>query len=153
MNKISFVIAAILITGILACKNNNKHSSDPLLAKADSLYDQVIKEHNRGMSGWNKIEGRKKRIINKLDSMAALPSNIQASLDAYKTNLNEVAGELGNAYEKMDVWMREMKLDSAENNTEIRVQYLTGENLKGGKITELINNSLQKADSLLKIKL
>ena len=140
-----------------ACKNADKKSdgklsSETLKAKADSLYDELLKEHEEGMKGWMRIEGRQKQIKTLLDSIASLPSKVQSSLDTYKAKLKEATGELGDAYEKMDTWMKEMNLDSAVNNTELRIQYLAGEKLKGGKITELINNSLQKADSVLKAK-
>jgi DNA repair ATPase RecN len=157
MKKISFVLGALLLTGIMACKNadrknNNPQSSQPLKTKADSLYDQVIKEHNEGMSGWMKIKGIRKQINTLLDSIARLPSKAQPSLNILKAKLNEATEELDDAYKLMDDWMTDMNLDSAVNNVELRIQYLTGEKMKGSKITELINNSLQKADSLLKTK-
>lgn len=155
MKTILLSSVGLLFIFFAACKNadrkdGGKLSAETLKAKADSLYDELLKEHDEGMKGWMKIEGRQKQIKTLLDSISSLPSNVQSSLVAYKIKLNETTGELGNAYEKMDTWMNEMNLDSALNNAELRIQYLTGEKLKGGKITELINNSLQKADSLLK---
>ena len=100
----------------------------------------------------NKVEGRQKQIKTLLDSIDKLPSKAQQSLDVLKAKLNEATAELGDAYKLMEDWMTEMNLDSAVNNIELRIQYLTGEKMKGTKITELINNSLQKADSLLKEK-
>jgi len=119
---------------------------------ADSLYTQLLNEHEEGMKGWVKIEGRQKQIKALLDSIAKLPSKSRQSLDVLKAKLNEATEELGDAYKLMDEWMTEMNLDSAVNNVELRIEYLTGEKMKGSKITELINNSLQKADSLLKEK-
>jgi len=154
MNKFFLTLGIVFITGMMACNNagKDKDSSKALKAKADSLYNQLLNEHEEGMKGWMKIEGRQKQIKTLLDSIAKLPSKSQQSLDVLKAKLNEATAELGDAYKLMDDWMTEMNLDSAVNNIELRIQYLTGEKLKGGKITELINNSLQKADSLLKAK-
>lgn len=46
-----------------------------------------------------------------------------------------------------------VNMDSALNNAEQRIKYLTDEKLKVGKVKEAILGSLQKADSLLKEKL
>lgn len=155
MKKIVSLFIGLLFVFFTACKNEDKKNNgnvpaEVLKAKTDSLYEELIKEHEKGMTGWMKIEGRQKKIKNLLDSIAKLPSKAQSSLDGYKTKLNETTKELGEAYEKMDDWMKEMNLDSALNNAELRIQYLTGEKLKGGKITEQIQNNLQKADSLIK---
>jgi len=157
MKRILIFSLGLLFVFFAACKNADKKSdgklsSETLNAKADSLYDELLKEHDEGMKGWMRIEDRQKQIKALLDSMASLPSKGQSSLDALKAKLNEATAELGDAYKQMDEWMTKMNLDSAVNNAELRIQYLTGENLKGVKITELINNSLQKADSLLKTK-
>jgi t-SNARE complex subunit (syntaxin) len=154
MNKILLSLGIVLMAGMMACNNNgkDKDSSKALKAKADSLYTQLLNEHEEGMKGWMKIEGRQKQIKTLLDSIAKLPSKAQQSLDVLKAKLNEATEELGDSYKLMDDWMTEMNLDSAVNNIELRIQYLTGEKMKGSKITELISNSLEKADSLLKAK-
>jgi len=105
------------------------------------------------MVGWMKIEGRQKQINSLLDSIAKLPAKTQASLADLKAKLNEANTALSNAYQEMDVWMSGMNLDSAANDLEVRIKYLTAEKLRGSKITEMINSSMQKADSLLKAKL
>jgi t-SNARE complex subunit (syntaxin) len=153
MSKI-FLSLVIVLTAMMACNNadKDKDSSKAQKTKADSLYNQVLNEHEEGMKGWMKIEGRQKQIKTLLDSIAKLPSRAQRSVDVLKAKLNEATEELGDAYKLMDDWMTEMNLDSAVNNVELRIQYLTGEKMKGSKITELINNSLQTADSLLKAK-
>ena len=52
----------------------------------------------------------------------------------------------------MDRWMKEMNWDSASNNIEKRINYLTEENQKVTKVKESILNSLQNADSVLRSK-
>ena len=154
MNKFFLTLGIVLIAGMMACNSagRDKDSSKDLKAKADSLYNQLLNEHEEGMKGWMKIEGRQKQIKTLLDSIDKLPSKSQQSLDILKAKLNEATAELGDAYKLMDDWMTEMNLDSAVNNVTLRIEYLTGEKMKGSKITELINNSLQKADSLLNEK-
>ena len=157
MKRILIAVSALFIF-FAACKDADKKSdgklsAEAMRAKVDSLYTSVIDEHDAGMSGWMKIEGRQKQINSLLDSIAKLPANTQASLADLKAKLNEVNTALSNAYQEMDVWMTAMNLDSAAENLEIRIKYLTDEKLKGSRITEMINSSMQKADSLLKTKL
>jgi hypothetical protein len=52
----------------------------------------------------------------------------------------------------MDKWMVEFSMDSMKNNVEQRINYLTEEKLKVGKVKDAILNSLAQADSLLKKK-
>jgi len=52
----------------------------------------------------------------------------------------------------MDKWMTEYDMDSAINNMEQRIKYLTDEKMKVGKMKEAILGGLQKADSLLREK-
>jgi len=143
-----------LVIFFTACKNSDT-KNDPakeLKAKADSVRQEAIDEHNRGMGGWMKIEGRQKQIQNVLDSIGTLPAKAQSALVSLKAKLNETKDELSNAYKEMDDWMKVMRLDSAANDPEVRMQYYTNEKLKGSKITELINAGLKKADSLVKTK-
>jgi hypothetical protein len=50
----------------------------------------------------------------------------------------------------MDTWMREFDMDSALDNLENRIKYLTEEKLKVGKVKKSIIESLQRADSVLR---
>jgi hypothetical protein len=49
--------------------------------------------------------------------------------------------------------MDEFNVDSAIDNAKERVRYLEDEKLKVNKVKDAILNSLQKADSLLKVKI
>jgi uncharacterized UPF0160 family protein len=157
MKKTLVSFTVFLFVFLAACNNagkkdNDQLSSEKLKAQAESLYKEFLKEHEAGMNGWMQIEGRQKQIKTLLDSFASHPVKNQSTLVSYKSKLKEANADLGNAYEKMNTWMKEMNPDSAENNVELRIQYLTNEKMKGSNITALINNSIQKADSLLKIK-
>ena len=48
--------------------------------------------------------------------------------------------------------MTEFEMDSAIDNLEQRIKYLTDEKMKVGKMKEAILTSMQKADSLLKVR-
>ena len=151
MKKI--VLSLIVIASILfiSCKTENKKTTtDVAQTEADTLYKEVLNEHDAGMSGWMKIEGIQKKLKALQDSIAKFPSSAQYS--TMKTKMSEVNAELSAAYKKMDGWMSEMNLDSAANNVKARIEYLSSQKIEGSKITALINNSLQKADSLLKAK-
>jgi len=52
----------------------------------------------------------------------------------------------------MENWMDEFNMDSAVNNVEQRIKYLSEEKLKVSNVKENILTSLQKADSLIKQK-
>ncbi len=149
--------AYFLFMAFAACNNSDKKADDksrsgPTAAAVDSMYKALLSEHNEGMSGWMKIEGRQKQIKNLLDSIATLPSKAQSSLESLKTKLSEATKALGVAYEKMDSWMSRMNLDSATNDLKQRFKYLSEEKEWGSVVRKLINSSLQKADSLLKAK-
>ena len=49
--------------------------------------------------------------------------------------------------------MTEYEVDSAEDNAGKHIKYLTDEKMKVDKMKEAILSGLQKADSLLKVKL
>ena len=141
MKKILLLIAAASLVTIYSCKNKDAKNKTPesnTQVLADSLYKQVLGEHDKGMSGWMKIEGKQLQ----LDSLIRNNSSNSALKDA-----NE---HLSAAYKAMDEWMTNMNLDSATDNLDVRIKYLSSELQKGSEITTMINNSLSRADSLLK---
>jgi hypothetical protein len=152
--KFSYLlIISLLVLG--ACKNADKkqedHSDGPM-AQADSLYNQLLDEHEVGMKDWMKIDGRQKRIKALLDSLATLPNKADAGISELKNKLNDAASTLQKAYEDMDSWMSAMNLDSAKNDLAQRIKYLTEEKLRATQVNEAIMKSIQQADSLLKAK-
>lgn len=137
------------VSFFISCNNADKKSGGGLKAKADSLYQEVLHGHDEGMVGWMKIEDKKKSIQHLLDSVNTLAG--KASTD-FKERLSGAMNDLQTAYNDMDSWMRDMNLDSATDNLEQRIKYLTEEKLKAATIKAAINNSIQKADSLLRSK-
>lgn len=156
MKRIFVTSLAIGLIFFTACKNSDKKENaaleETLKERADSLYQQVIDIHNEGMAGWMKIEKKQELIRSLLDSIAALPAKMKPAAEPYRVKLEEAFNKLGSAYTDMDEWMPTLKLDSAKNDLEKRIDYFIKEKLKAETINQAISNSLQKADSLLTAK-
>jgi hypothetical protein len=156
-NIIAGIVASISI--LIACNNADKqheghqgHTTGTPQTKEDSLYTDVMDGHNVGMAKMSKIRALQAEVKKVLDSIASLPARAQQAAAPFKTKLDSLTTDLSYAEMAMDKWMSEFKMDSAKNNIEERIKYLTEEKLKVGKVKEAILGSLQKADSLLKAK-
>lgn len=157
MKKFLTLIAGLFLFVFTACNNSDKKqeekpAEDTLASKAEGLYNDVIKGHDEGMGGWMHIEGKQKEIQQVLDSIAKLPAKAKIAAEQLKLKLSQVNSELQSAYDGMDKWMSEINLDSAKDNLEQRIKYFTEEKLKVNIVKDAVNNSLKKADSLLKAK-
>lgn len=148
MKKPGFILHLLLLTTILSCNNSGKTTSREDLA--DSLQSQVIDLHDIAMPKSMRIPNLQEKAQHLIDSINQLPAQAQQALASYKAKLEEVNKELGEANDAMEGWMTEMNLDSARNNIEERIKYLTEEKIKVGKIKDAILASLAKADSLFK---
>ena len=157
MKKFTFVAISFLF--LIACNNNTNNSqginSNDKIPKTqvDSLMTYVMDGHNVGMGKMSKISKMQNEITRVLDSIAKLPAKAQQAAAPYKVKLDSLKADLGYAEMAMDKWMGEFSMDSAVNNVEQRIKYLSDEKMKVGKVKEAIISSLQKADSLLKAKL
>ena len=109
--------------------------------------------HNVGMAKMSKIRTLQAEVKKVHDSIATLPAKAQQAATPLKIKLDSLAAELSYAEMAMDKWMMEFNMDSAKDNIENRIKYLTEEKLKVGKVKEAIIGSLAKADSLLKTNL
>lgn len=156
MKKLLIPVTCLLLLALNSCKNSDKEENDEekntLIYHAESLYNDVIKGHDEGMGGWMHIEARQKQVKAALDSIAKLPAKAKVAAEQLKVKLAEVNTELQLAYEGMDKWMNEINLDSAKDDLETRIKYLEEEKLKVNSVKDAVNNSLRKADSLLKVK-
>ena len=101
--------------------------------------------HIVGMSKMGKLHNTKKEVQRIIDSIGKLPAKAQAAVAPYVDQLKENIKELEYADFAMEKWMTEFEMDSAIDNLEQRIKYLTDEKMKVGK-------SMQKADSLLKVR-
>ncbi len=155
MNKFSLAIILLTFSFVTACNNTDKKANtgntDPK-AIADSLEHAVMDGHNAGMAKYGKLTAMQNEAQRLLDSIAKLPAKAREAMIPLKTKLDGLLEDLRSAKSGMDKWMDEYNMDSAVNNIEQRIKYLTTEKIKVSKIKESILNSLQKADSVLKAR-
>jgi paraquat-inducible protein B len=148
----------IIITGLLAqaCQENHSHEATErkngftpeLKTKEDSLYHDVMQGHDVGMAKIGKVRKYLDQIQHALDSLKKLPAkNIDAK---YRQALTDLQEDLSYADFSMNKWMEEFKLDSAKDNSGLRIKYLQSEKEKVTKVKDGILTGLQRADSLLK---
>src|SRR5688572_28016029 len=152
MKKIMLVSLAILTVAFLSCNDSKEadKKSDPDQALADSLQKEVDEGHNIGMARYGKLKSMKFEAERMLDSISKLPAKAREAAAPLKVKLDSLVSDLATAKDNMDTWMREFDMDSALNNIQNRIKYLTEEKLKVGKVKESIIESLQRADSLLR---
>jgi hypothetical protein len=156
MNKFSSALLFLVVICINACDNNDKKingSQEVSKTLVDSLEAEVMDGHNVGMAKYGKLTAMQNEAQRYLDSIATLPEKAQAAAAPLKSKLEGLINDLQSAKTGMDKWMEEYNMDSAVNNLEQRIKYLSEEKLKVSKVKESILNGLQKADSLLKAKL
>lgn len=120
--------------------------------EAKALEDAVMEGHDIAMPKSVKIPELEKKVKGMLDSINKLPAKAKVAAQPLKAKLEGLATDLSYAYNAMDKWMGEFDYDSARNNLEQRIKYLTDEKVKVGKMKEAVLGSLAKADSILKAK-
>jgi hypothetical protein len=153
-----FFLPAIIVMLITACNNaNKKHDGHPGTGKApktltDSLLKDIDEGHILGMSKIGKLHNTKKAVLRVIDSIGTLPAKAQQTFAPYVAQLNEVIKDLDYADFAMDKWMTEYTEDSAAGDAGKHNKYLAEEKIKVDKMKEAILSSIQKADSLLKVK-
>ena len=156
MKRIPFSIISVLLAVVISC-NSNKQNPETgpvnLQAKADSLEKEVIEGHDVAMPKSMKIPALQKEAKRLIDSIGKLPAKAQEAAAPYKTKLEELVKDLEYAGMAMDKWMTEYSFDSARDNIEQRIKYLTEEMIKVDKVKEAVSGSIAKADSLLKATL
>ena len=157
MKKSIFYFAFLLAICVIACNDAaNEHKghgkdTEPKTT-VDSLNQAVDDDHIIGMSKMGRLTRAEQTTRRLLDSIAKLPVKARQAAEPFKNKLESLQKELSYAESAMDKWMKEYKMDSFVNNVEERVKYLRSEKLKVGKVKEVILNSLQKADSVIKDK-
>jgi hypothetical protein len=141
----------------MACNNDasggkttdRKDGFTPVLkTKEDSLYHDVMQGHDAGMARVGKLRrhiNETQRLLDSLNQLPAKKINI-----TFRQSLIGLQTALNNANNEMNAWMDGFKVDSASNNTELRIKYLQGEKEKVTIVKEHILSALQQADSLLK---
>ena len=156
MKKLMIPLCSLFTLIAIACNNSDKKkegSGDDSKTVADSLMKDIDDDHIVGMSKIGKLHNMQKEVRRVLDSIGKLPAKEQQTAAPYVAGLNAVIKDLEYADFAMEKWMTEFDMDSAVDNMEQRIKYLTDEKMKVGKMKEAILSSMQKADSLLKVKL
>lgn len=153
MKRIPFSVITVLLVVAISCNSDKKNPEtgpENLQAKADSLEKAVIEGHDVAMPKSMKIPDLQKEAKRLIDSISRLPAKAQEAAAPYKTKLEGLVKDLEYAGMAMDKWMTEYSFDSARDNIEQRIKYLTEEKIKVDKVKEAVLGSIAKADSLLK---
>jgi hypothetical protein len=149
-----FFIPLAAITLLLSCNNDKEPgggTTDTLKAKADSLYEVVMKGHDIGMAKDRVVKSMQQKARQALDSLGKLPAKAKAEAVVLKARVDSLLKDLQYAEFAMDKWMSEFDNGLANDSPSVsRIKYLDLEKDKISKVKEAILNSLQKADSLLK---
>ena len=162
MKRTSLLVLASLVLLLASCNSGDKkegkegHDHNAMKAPktpADSLEAAVLEGHDVGMAKYGKLKKMQSEMALMMDSLGRLPGKSKEAAAALRTKAEEVSKDLVNAINGMDKWMGEFNLDSARDNVEQRIKYLTTEKWKVDQLKESILGSLARADSLLKAKL
>ena len=150
----SFALA-IALTVLMAC-NNAAHEhvdrkdgfSETAKSPEDSLFQAVLDGHDVGMAKLGKIRTYLDLSRKGLDSLMKVKASPEKEIlqQAYM----DIQEDLNYAEYGMNTWMEAFNPDSAKENMETRIKYLTSEKDKVDKVKENILSSLQRADSLFK---
>ena len=152
MKKIVFCALALASIFAMSCGNDSGQITRSK-TRLDSLLDDVLEGHNIGMAKLGKLTRAEQTTKRLLDSIAKLPEKTRQAAEPLKVKLDSLKSDLSYAEFAMNKWMDEFNVDSAIDNAKERIKYLEDEKLKVTKIKEAILSSLQKADSLLKVKI
>jgi hypothetical protein len=150
------MIALVSLGLFMACNNGassaetTDHKSGPPAPKTkeDSLFHEVMEGHDAGMAKVGKLRGNIKETERRLDSVGKLPAK-QVNA-AYKQSLTNLQAALTKADSEMNNWMTAFKVDTLQDNKELRIKYLEEEKAKVAVVKELIFSALNQADSVLR---
>jgi hypothetical protein len=152
--RYKILLPAVLLMAFASCQDTPAGDPDSterrdgftkeLKTKKDSLYQDVMDGHDVGMAKMGKIGGYIKTIGASIDSLKKLPTAKPADIAIHESILKD----LKQAEYRMNRWMEEFVLDSAENNEPVRISYLESEKDKVNRIRERILGSISRADSL-----
>lgn len=149
MKKLFYATAVFAVVIFVACNSEDAADTpkDPQQAKADSLYKVVMTGHDVAMPlTMGRLPKLRKQIEQRLDSLSRLPGEATATL---RQQLGKALVELNEADDAMQNWMRGFVPDSANDNLEQRIKYLTEEEPRVNSMKEKVQKSVSHADSLL----
>ena len=108
----------------------------------------MVKLDDEAMAKMGKVAGYRKTVDRKIDSLKKVRTPAKQKLNKEYADLKT---QLKDAEEHMNVWMEQFSIDSAQDDLEKRLQYLSNEKIKVERVKEEIFGVLKKADSLFAI--
>ena len=146
------VLFSALIVLTASCNSNSSESTDrkdgyskTATTPEDSLFQEVMNAHDTAMAKMGKMVGYRKQFDARVDSL----KKAKSGPDLQK-RFAQLSTELKQAEDNMNQWMQEFSIDSAQDNPEKRVEYLSSEKVKVTKVKDEILSVVAKADSALK---
>jgi len=137
----------ILITMFAACAGNEDRKdgfSETPKNTEDSLFQDVMDQHDVAMAKMGRLSGYRKQIQQKLDSLGKVKSSTN-----HKKKLQDLDSMLKQAEDEMNTWMHEFSIDSAQDDTQRRIQYLSSEKERVTKVKEEVLAAMAHADTVL----
>jgi hypothetical protein len=141
MKKHFAILIVPAVMAMTACNNSSDTNPDSITkTKADSLLDEVDDGHAIAMGKMGKLNRTQQEVSRLIDSIGKLPARARNAAAPYKAKLENILEDLKNADTNMNQWMESFNLDSAVNNTEERIKYLTSEKIKVNKVKDAVLN-------------
>lgn len=138
------IFSVLLLIICASCGSNTEQRKDgfsqPAANPEDSLFKAVMDEHDTAMSKMKKLSTTRVRI----DSL--VKTKAKKERPAFET----ISHGLKDAQDHMNEWMEQFSIDSAQDNSQKRLEYLSGERIKASNVKNEILSVLAKADSALK---
>ena len=143
---------AFLLVILASCAENSPEErkdgfSDTGKNPEDSLFQDVMDQHDEAMAKMGRIAGYRKQFDAKIDSLKKVKS---AAKESVEKKYEEISADLKKAEDGMNDWMQEFSIDSAQGDIARRLQYLESEKAKVTRVKEEILSALSRADSALK---
>ena len=142
---ILFALVILVSCGSSTDERKNGYSSTPKNPE-DSLFQDVMDLHDVAMSKMGKLAGYRKQFDAKIDSLKKVKSSAKESVTK---KYGEISGELKQAEDRMNTWMEQFSIDSAQDDVKRRIAYLESEKSKVSAVKDEILSALKKADSAL----
>lgn len=124
-----------------AAANRTDGYSDKPQTKEDSLFKEVMHDHDEGMARMGKLTVSIRQLRSRADSLLKVRRNSEAE--------KKILEDLEYAEMAMNTWMREFNMDSLKDQAARRLDYLEDEKKKVARVRENILESIRRADSLL----
>ena len=122
--------------------NRTTGYSDKPQTKEDSLFKDVMHDHDEGMARMGKLSVSIRQLKAKTDSLIKAKRNPETE--------RKILEELEYAEMAMNTWMREFNMDTLKDQANRRIDYLESEKQKVARVRSNILESIRKADSLLR---